>query len=450
MNAGKLSTLEKIGYGLGDFGCNIVFQTVLIFLPAFYTDIFGITPAAMGLMLLVVRLLDTVTDPAMGVLTDLTRTRWGRYRPYLLWFAIPLAAVFVLVHMTPDFGDQGNLAYAYFTYSLLMILYTIVNVPYCAIGGVITHDSGERVSANSYRFFLAPAAGVLITFCGPALVAYFGGDDQRVGFPWAMAVLGLVAVAALFCCFCLTRERVEPAQPSRGSLALDLRALLRNDQWVIVASMFFVLLIPVVLRSGTAIYYIRWYAGQFDAAVVTAFLTAGTLSQMVGSCYAPAATRWLGNVRAYIVTQVVIIVASIGLYFVGPKQLVMMFSLHLAINFFIQLGAPILFTMAADTVEYGELKTGRRVTGLVFSGSLFTLKLGVAVGGWLLGLLLSIHGYDGESCTQTPQAIHGIVLSMTLLPALGHALLIPLVSLYRLSPQRCLEIRQQLDGELPA
>lgn len=445
MSQTQLKPAEKVGYGLGDFASNVVFQSILILLPVFYTDVFGLAPAAMGTMFLVVRLLDTVTDPVMGVIADRTETRWGKYRPYLLWFAVPFAAVFVLAYTTPDFNDSGKLVYAYVTYALLMILYTIVNIPYCALGGVITSDSQERVSANSYRFVLATFAGVLIAYFGPKLVTIFGGDDIQSGYTWTMAVFGLLAIAAFFGCFALTRERVKQAVSVKGSLALDFKTLLRNDQWLIVAFLFFVLLVPIVLRGGSAAYYIKWFVLRPD--LTAAFLTSGAIAQMIGAAFASPLTRRIDKVPAYILSQSVIVIGSIALYFIPSSSLVMIFALYIAINFFVQMGAPILFSMAADTVEYGELKTGQRVTGLVFSGALFMLKLGVAVGGWMIGLVLAKYGYDGNLEVQSPDAIKGIVLSLTILPAIGHFLLIPIVSFYRLNRSRCEEIRTKLDQQ---
>ncbi|MBT4886222.1 MAG: MFS transporter, partial [Planctomycetaceae bacterium] len=235
MASTRLSPIEKIGYGLGDFGSNVVFQTVIILLPSFYTDVFGLAPAAMGLMFLLVRLLDTVTDPIMGVIADNTDTRWGKFRPYLLWFSVPFAIVFVLTYWTPDLAGNQKLLYAYVTYAVLMLLYTVVNIPYCALGGVITADSQERVSANSYRFFLATSAGVLITFFGPRLITYFGKGNDQVGYPWAMAVFGVLAVFAFIGCFALTKERVVEAKPAKGSFWSDVGTLVKNDQWVVVA-----------------------------------------------------------------------------------------------------------------------------------------------------------------------------------------------------------------------
>ena len=448
MSETRLKPIEKIGYGLGDFGSNVVFQTILILLPAFYTDVFGLAPAAMGTMFLAVRLLDTVTDPIMGMVADNTNTRWGKFRPYLLWFAIPFSVIFVLSFITPDFSESGKLTYAYITYALLMVLYTVVNIPYCALGGVITSDSQERVSANSYRFFIATSAGVLISFFGPGLVDRFGDGNQQAGYPYAMAVFAVLAVFAFFGCFYLTKERVKQVAPTKGSFALDFKTLLKNDQWLVVAALFLVLLIPIVLRGASQVYYVKWFMGKTE--LIAAFLTTGTFCQMVGAGFASTTTRKLGKVPAYILVQGIIVVGSVALYFVSSTSVWVIFILFGLVNFFVQMGAPILFTMAADTVEYGELKTGRRVTGLVFSGALFALKLGVAIGGWLIGLVLAYYGYDGQAESQSPEAIRGIVLSLTLFPAIGHFLLIPIVSLYKLNQTRCDEIRKELDSQSPA
>jgi GPH family glycoside/pentoside/hexuronide:cation symporter len=443
MSDTKLKPIEKIGYGLGDFGSNVVFQTILILLPAFYTDVFGLAPAAMGTMFLAVRLLDTVTDPIMGMVADNTNTKWGKFRPYLLWFAIPFSVVFVFTFITPDFSENGKLAYAYLTYAVLMVLYTVVNIPYCALGGVITSDSQERVSANSYRFFIATSAGVLISYFAPDLIEYFGNGNEQDGYPYAMSVFGVLAILAFFGCFALTKERVKQVAPTKGSLSVDFKTLLKNDQWLVVALLFLVLLVPIVLRGASQVYYVKWFIG--DAELIAAFLTTGTFCQMIGAGFASSLTKKLGKVPAYILVQSIIVVGSIALYFVSNSNLYAIFILFGVVNFFVQMGAPILFTMAADTVEYGELKTGRRVTGLVFSGALFALKLGVAVGGWLIGLILTYYGYDGKAEAQSPEAIRGIVLSLTLFPAIGHFLLIPIVSFYKLNKKRCDEIRAELD-----
>ena len=402
----------------------------------------------MGTMFLAVRLLDTVTDPIMGIIADNTNTKWGKFRPYLLWFAIPFAVVFVLTFITPDLSESGKIIYAYLTYSLLMILYTVVNIPYCALGGVITSDSQERVSANSYRFVIATFAGVLISYFAPDLIEFFGNGNEQQGYPFAMAVFGVFAIFAFFGCFALTKERVEQVVTTKGSLSVDFKTLLKNDQWVVVAILFLVLLIPIVLRGASQVYYVKWFIG--DTGLIAAFLTTGTFCQMVGASFASRLTQKLGKVKAYILVQIIIVLGSVALYFVTNTNLYAIFILFGLVNFFVQMGAPILFTMAADTVEYGELKTGRRVTGLVFSGALFALKLGVAIGGWMIGMILAYYGYEGKAVVQSPEAIQGIVLSLTLFPAIGHFLLIPIVSFYKLNKTRCDEIRAELDQKANA
>ena len=440
----RLSPIEKIGYGLGDFGSNVVFQTVIILLPSFYTDVFGLAPAAMGLMFLVVRLLDTVTDPIMGVIADNTNTRWGKFRPYLLWFSVPFAIVFVLTYWTPDLAGNQKLLYAYVTYAVLMLLYTVVNIPYCALGGVITADSQERVSANSYRFFLATSAGVLITFFGPRLITYFGKGNDQIGYPWAMAVFGVLAVFAFIGCFALTKERVVEAQPAKGSFWSDVGTLVKNDQWVVVALLGLVSLVAIVLRAGSAAFYIKYAVGRPD--LTAEFLTAGTFAAMIGAAFAAPLTAKLDKGPSYAMLQIIIVIGSIGIYFAPIQNIFLIFGLYILVNFLTQMAAPILFSMAADTADYGEFKTGRRVTGLIFSGFLFAIKLGVAIAGWCIGSVLATYGYDGEAATQTPQAIEGILLSISLFPAIGHFLLLPIIYFYRLNTQRCTEIRQELDA----
>jgi GPH family glycoside/pentoside/hexuronide:cation symporter len=440
----RLSPIEKIGYGLGDFGSNVVFQTVIILLPSFYTDVFGLAPAAMGLMFLLVRLLDTVTDPIMGVIADNTNTRWGKFRPYMLWFSVPFAVVFVLTYWTPDLAGNQKLLYAYVTYAALMLLYTVVNIPYCALGGVITADSQERVSANSYRFFLATSAGVLITWYGPTLITYFGKGDDRIGYPWAMAVFGVLAVFAFIGCFALTKERVVEAQPAKKSFWRDVGTLVKNDQWVVVAFLGLVSLVAIVLRAGSAAFYIKCVVGRPD--LTAEFLTAGTFAAMIGAAFAAPLTAKLDKGPSYAMLQIIIVIGSVGIYFAPTQNIFLIFGLYILVNFLTQMAAPILFSMAADTADYGEFKTGRRVTGLIFSGFLFAIKLGVAIAGWCIGSVLATYGYDGEAATQTPSAIQGILLSISIFPAIGHFLLLPIIYFYRLSTQRCTEIRQELDA----
>lgn len=443
VKAERISPLEKIGYGLGDTASNVVFQTVMMFMAFFYTDVFGISAAAMGTLFLVVRIIDAVTDPIMGAICDRTETKWGKFRPYLLWLSVPYAVIAVLAFTTPDLSANGKLIYAYITYTLLMIIYTAINIPYCALGGVITADTGERVSLNSYRFFLATAGGVLVAATTLYFVEFFGQGDDQKGYQMAMAILAGLSILMFLASFFLTKERIVQATESASSFWTDMKYLLQNDQWRVVAALNFVLLIPLVIRGASAIYYLNWYAGRED--LVSAFLTAGMLAAMVGAAFASPLTKRLTKVQSYIMIQIVMAVVSAGMFFLPADNIVLIFVLFIIVQFFGQMASPILWTMMADTVEYGEYKTGRRITGLVFSGALFTLKLGMALGGAIMGWLLAVYGYQSEATSQTPEAIGGIVLIFTVVPAIGHLIVAGIVSRYKLDKKRCEEIRVELD-----
>lgn len=438
-----VSTTEKIGYGLGDTASNIVFQTVMNLQAYFYTDIFGISARAMGYLFLSVRLMDGITDPIMGMISDRTETRWGKFRPYLLWLSVPFAVITVVAFTTPDFGPVGKLIYAYITYGLLMLVYTAVNIPYCALGGVITPNTRQRVLLNSYRFFLATAGGVLVTSATLPLVNLLGRGNDQKGYQLAMAVFGVIAIVLFLACFYLTKERVVQAVPCKTTFRQDLKVLLSNDQWRIVAGISFVILVPIVIRSSAAAYYIKWYAGRKE--LITPFLTTGMLAAMFGAAFAGPLTRRMSKVKSYNLIQVVIFIFSALLFFVRPHQIILMFVLFGAVQFFVQMGSPILWTMMADTADYGEYKTGRRITGLIFSSALFTLKMGIAIGGAIFGWVLAYFGYQEVTEIQTENAIRGIVLLFTIIPAVWHLLLIGLVMRYKLTDSRCDAIRVELD-----
>jgi len=438
----RLTVREKLGYGLGDAACNFVFQLVLTFMAYFYTDVFGLTPAAMGTMFLVVRIVNSLTDPIMGAICDRTETRSGKFRPYLVWMSGPFAVIAVLAFVTPDFSPSGKLVYAYVTYFLLTTAYTAINVPYCALGAVISPNQRERVSLNGYRFFLATAAGAIVGASTLPLVALLGGGNDQLGFPLAMVVFTLGAVVLFVACFGLTKERVAQVSTHASDLLADLKYLVKNDQWLVVAALNFLLFIALVIRDGTAIYYVVWYVGREELA--SAFLAVGMLSSMVGALSAGRLAGHLSKAAAYSTLQVAIVAISVVMYFVAADQLVFIFLLYAILQFVTQMASPFLWSMMADTVDYGEFKTGRRITGLTFSGALLALKMGMAAGGALLGWLLGYFDYQSQADSQTAAAVSGIVVLFTLVPAVGHGLLIAVAQLYRLNDDRCDEIRFEL------
>jgi len=263
-----------------------------------------------------------------------------------------------------------------------------------------------------------------------------------------MALMGSLAVLMFLASFFFTRERVTQATQQVVSFWNDLKLLFRNDQWIVIAAIFFVLLIGLVIRGGGALYYITWFAERKDLAA--AFLTVGMIGQTLGAGCAGLLTRRLSKSRSYMLIQAVTVVFSVALYYVGSGSVILMFVLFGIIQFFTQMASPVLWAMMSDTVEYGELKTGRRVTGLVFSGALFCLKIGMAVGGALLGWVLASYGYQGGAKVQTPEAVRGIVITFTLVPAVFHFLVIPIVSRYKITDARYDEIRAELDRQAAA
>ena len=422
---------------------NIVFQSVMMFMAFFYTDIYGISAAAVGTLFLVVRIIDAVTDPIMGAIADRTNTRWGKFRPYLLLLCVPFAITLILAFTTPNLSATGKLIYAYITYSLMMLVYTAINIPYCALGGVITADPQERVSLNSYRFFLSTGAGVIIAATALKLVDYFGKGEKAVGFQYSMIFFSILAIILFIACFFLTKERIVQVSSQKPSFIKDLKYLFKNDQWLIVSLMTFVLLVPSVIRAGAAIYYMEHYLGKQN--LVTAFLTTGMVSSMLGASLASIITKKVSKIKLFMILHILVAVISAAMYFLGNQQVIMIFVFFGLVQFLSVITSPILWAMTADTVDYGEWKTGRRTTGLVFSGMLFALKMGMAVGGALMGWILAYYGYIGTAPEQTPEAVHGIVLTFTIVPAIGHFLLALLVTRYKLTTKRFYEIRKELD-----
>ena len=436
-----LTKREKVAYGLGDTASNIVFQTVMLFLTFFYTDIFGISPAVVGSMFLLVRIIDAVTDPLMGAMADKTKSRHGKYRPYLLWLALPFALCSVLAFTTPDLSANGKVIYAFATYTLLMLAYTAINIPYSALGGVLTADPTERVSVQSYRFVFGMLGGLLVTACTLPLVNFFGAGDNAKGYQLTIAAMSLLGLVLFLLCFAGTRERVTTPIDQQLTLRSSFASLWQNDQWRILCVAAFFLLTGMVLRTTLAIYYVKYFLGRED--LITAFVTLGMLGNIAGCALAQWLSRYVDKVKAYIGLQLISAAICVVSFFISAEQLVLAFALYFLWGFFLQMATPLLWAKMADTVDYGQYKTGIRITGLVYSSIVFFIKLGLALGGALAGWLLAFYNYQAD-VVQTAATQQGILLSFTILPAIGSGLVALVMSRYRLSSARVLDIHQQL------
>ena len=437
-----ISIKEKIAYGLGDTASNIVFQTVMLFLTFFYTDIFGISPAFVGTMFLAVRLIDAITDPLMGALADRTQTKWGKFRPYLLWFALPFGVISVLAFTTPDLSENGKMIYAFVTYTALMMVYTAINIPYCALGGVLTADPKERVSVQSYRFVFAMLGGLLVSGLTLPLVEFLGKCDQAKGYQLTILAMSILGVAMFLACFWGTKERLHPPKDQNSTFKQDVKHLLQNDQWRILSIAAVCLLSGMVLRTSLAIYYVKYFLQLPD--MITLFITLGMVGNIFGCVLAEPLAKRVCKVKAYIALQIISAAICVVSYFVSSDQVVLAFALYILWGFTFNMATPLLWAKMADAVDYGQAKTGVRITGMIYSSVIFFIKLGVAIGGAAAGWLLAGYGYQADTA-QTQTTLDGILLSFTIYPAIGSILVAGIMCFYKLNNEKVEEIHMELN-----
>ena len=436
-----VSMREKIAYGLGDTASNIIFQTVMMFLLLFYTDVMGLSPAAVGTMFLLVRIIDAVTDPIMGNIADNTKTKWGQFRPYLLWLALPFAIISILAFTTPDISNENKIIYAFVTYTLLMIAYTAINIPYCALGGVITADAKERVTVQSYRFVFGMLGGVIVAAATMPMVEYFGNGDNAKGYQLTMIAMSSLGLVLFLLCFLGTKERVSLPENQSSSFKENLQSLWKNDQWRILCTASLFLLTGQVLRLTLAVYYVKYFLGRED--LITSFLTLGVIASMIGCAVAQPLAKRVCKIKAYIALQAISATICLFSFFIGEDQIVLAYVAFIAWKFFLDMASPLLWAKMADTIDYGHKKTGIRITGMVYSGVIFFIKMGVAIGGALAGWLLAFYNYQAD-VGQTEATKQGILLSFTVLPALGSFVVAWVMRKYTLTEQQVEDIQGQL------
>src|SRR5471030_844199 len=444
MKAQALSLKEKIGFGMGDAGCNMVWGSITMFLAYFYTDIFGLAPALVGVLLLSVRVIDAVTDPIMGAIADRTRSRWGRFRPYLLWLSVPFAVFSILMYTTPDWSYTAKLVYAFVTYFLMSLIYTAINIPYCSLGGVISSDPQERVSCQSWRFILVGVATLIISLTLLPMVDWFGGGNRAQGFQWAMTVLSLIGCLMFLFCFATVRERVKPAIPTNDALKADLRDIWKNDQWVRILMLTFFNVCPGFIRMAATMYYIT-YAMEKSSGFASLFISLGVIGMMIGSALAKPLTDKYCKLKVFFWTNIVLAIFSSSFYFLNPHLTSLILVMYFLLNILHQIPSPLHWSLMADVDDYGEWKTGKRITGISFSGNLFFLKVGLAVAGAFVGFVLSAYGYDAGAARQSDHAINGIVLLFTVIPGVGYLITAGVVRLLKVDREMMRTIQSDLE-----
>ncbi|MDQ9092360.1 glycoside-pentoside-hexuronide (GPH):cation symporter [Pseudoalteromonas haloplanktis] len=436
-----LTKKEKIAYGLGDTASNIIFQTVMLFLTFFYTDIFGISPAIVGTLFLVVRIIDAVTDPLMGALTDATRTKYGSYRPYLLWLAIPFGVISIITFTTPDLSPSGKVIYAFVTYTLLMLVYTAINIPYSALGGVLSRDPNERVSIQSYRFVFGMLGGLLVSSCTLPLVNWLGHGDNALGYQLTMVIMSCFGVILFLVCFRFTKERVVAQQHKTLTLKAQMATLWQNGPFKILCAAALMLLTSMVLRTTLAIYYVKYVLGEGD--LVTHFVTLGMIGNILGCACAQPLSKRIDKKTAYIYLQYISAALSCVAFWLPSEQLILAFAVYFLWCFFTQMATPLLWAKMADAIDYGQWQNGHRLTGLVYASVVFFIKLGLALGGAIAGWLLAYYGYQANT-ELTELTKTGILTSFTLYPAIGSVLVALIMTRYILDNKTLKQINDDL------
>ncbi len=312
----KLKLKEKVGYALGDIASNFYWRVFDVFLFIFYTDVFGLSPAAVGTMMLVTRIIDAFTDPVMGAFADRTQTRFGKFRPYLLWGIIPIAAAGVLTFTIPDFSDGGKLVWAYGTYIFMMLAYTFINVPYGAMLGVITSDTQDRTSLSSFRFIGAFSSGTVVAYMTPKLVDYFGAGNEALGWQYTMGLYGIVAGLLFVGTFLSCKERVVSSQSEAVSVRQDLTDLLNNKPWLVLFSLALIIMLTIAIRGSVGTFYFKYFAERED--LIGTFSAVYLICLAVGAAMTPVLTRIFDKKRLLIILMSSVTVLSFFFYFI-PK-----------------------------------------------------------------------------------------------------------------------------------
>lgn len=442
----KLSIREKLAYGLGDSAANLVGASQATFLLFFYTDILGISAQAAGTILLVSRLVDALNDPIMGALADRTNTRWGRYRPWLLLTAVPLAVALVLSFTAPDFGSTGKIVWAIATYNLLMITYAANNIPYCALSGVMTGDGDERTSLASWRFLCAMGATLIVTMFTVDLVNWIGRGDTARGYQGTMMIWGVVVVLCFIVTYLFTRERVA-VQIQQSSVRQDIRDLFRNGPWFVIFVLALLINVQLAFRSASTLYYFEYF--QQAPRLVSwvnnygLFNGVGLAVVMVGVFLSNPLSQRFGKRNTF---QACLLVSALlmAAFALLPRDSVAgLFTLQILMQLAIGPTIPLLWSMMADVADYSEWKTGRRSTALAFATIVFGLKLGGGLGGWANGAFLQSAGYVSHG-EQTPEALRTIAWLVSVLPAAALIAGFFVLFFYRIDRTTEMEMEQTL------
>ena len=450
---------EKIGYGFGDMASSMFWKLFGAYLMIFYTDVFGLPAAVVGTMFLITRIWDSAFDPIVGVVADRTHSRWGKFRPYLLWLAVPFGIIGILTFVTPDWSPTGKLIYAYVTYSLMMMIYSAINVPYASLLGVMSPNPKERNTLSTYRMTFAYIGSFIALLLFMPLVNFFSGNskelaDQQTGWTLAVVVIAFLCIVLFFGCFAWTKERVKPIKETQNPLKEDLKDLFKNKPWWILLGAGVAALVFNSIRDGATVYYFKYFVVEEDYATVSFFgmsfvlsglyLALGQAANIIGVIAAAPVSNRIGKRNTYMWAMIIATVLSVIFYWFDKEDLIWMFVFQALISVCAGSIFPLLWSMYADCADYSELKTGNRATGLIFSSSSMSQKFGWAIGTAVTGWLLGFFGFQANA-VQSEEAISGIKMFLSFLPAIGTILSVVFISMYPLTENKMKDITTELE-----
>lgn len=451
-NTQKISVLEKVGYSLGDLAANLIFQTLMTFLAYFYTDVYKIPASTASVIIFVGGFFGAFFNIIMGAIADRTNTRWGKFRPWILWTAVPFGVISLLAFSTPNFSDTGKIIYAFTTYFLLIIVYSANNLPYAALSGVITGDMKERNSISSYRFVAVMVAQFIIQSLLLPLALSLGHGDKAVGFEKVMLFFAITGIICFLITFFTTKERIVPVQEEKSSVKTDLKDLSKNTPWIIMLLLTILVFITLALKGGMYIYYFKYYLketaqadflenigfnnfiaglnnsltgiglGEFewpkDAATSanSLFNAGGIIFMIVGIMFSKPLADKFGKRNIFGSFLFLSALSLVAFNFFTPDAIGAVFITQMAHGFLYGVTIPLLWAMIADVADYSEWKNNRRATAIIFSAMIFGLKIGLSVGGALGAALLAKYGYVAELTQQTSSSIEGIKMSVSIYP----------------------------------
>ena len=459
----KVSFIEKVGYSLGDLAANLVFQTLITYLAYFYTDIYGLKNTDASIIMLVVGLLAAfLFNPIIGVLADRTNSKWGKFRPWILYTAIPLGVVAFLAFSTPHFAYKGKLIYAAVTYTLLLLLYAASNLPYSALSGVITGDMSERNSISSYRFVAVMFAQFFVQVFMLPIIEYAGGGDKAVGIEIVMSWLAIVGTIMLLITFLTTKERIVPSPAQKSTLKDDLSDLTKNKPWLIMLTLTILVFITLSMKGGSYVYYFNNYVdkealSEFINPVLTScteigfnffgtdpvsagfglFNAGGIIFMIAGISFSTKLANKYGKRDVYKYGLFVATIFVLVFIFFKPDNILLMFTSQILHGFSYGVTIPILWAMIADVADYSEWKYNRRATAIIFSAMMVGLKAGLSIGGALVTWILGLYGYVskenaivGQEIVQPESVAEGVRMLVSVFPAIPFLLGVGLLFFY--------------------